>query len=286
MNLRQAALTTLLTLSVLTLTAHAQDKTPNPPAEDTPAATRDTYKAEQAYEAEVHTSDCGKMLNHTMAGDCSRIHAQTRTIFLKNASSQNDANELLVGVRNMFDPGVKVYLNANLNAISLTTYPEELARIEAYIHSLDIPHRAYTLTYTFVDSDSGKRVGVQHLSIVDVAGQRTTLKQGSKVPVATGTYSQSGTAGSQTQFTYLDVGMNIDATLTQVGDNLQLKTKVEQSSIGESSTIAGVVEPVVRQSVFDGIANLTPGKPVALGQIDLQGTTHHIDIEVVAEPIP
>jgi type II secretory pathway component GspD/PulD (secretin) len=283
MQSNRRTLLTLVALSTFSLALHAQDK----PAEDEkPHFTPDSFKAEQAAEAELHTADCIRMPTRPLMSDCSRIHSQTKTIFLKNTSGSNDANDILTAVRNMADPSTKVFLVTSTNAITVSTYSEEMARIEALIHTLDIAHRAYKLTYTFVDSDAGKRTGLQHFSIDVVAGQRTTMKQGSKVPVATGSYSQSGTTGSQTQFTYLDVGMNIEATLTQVGDNLQLKNKVEASGVGESRTIMGVEEPVIRQSVLEGVANLTPGKPVALGQIDVPGSTHHLDIEVIAEPLP
>ena len=193
---------------------------------------------------------------------------RARVIYLKNASVQNDANEVLVALRNSLDPATKIYLVSNQNAIVIATYPEEFARAETLVHALDRFHRAYRLTYTIAESDAGKRIGIQHFSMIVVAGQRTTLKQGSKVPVSTGSYS-NGDKSVQQQFTYLDVGMNFDATLVQVGDNLQLKTKVEQSSVADSQNIAGVQEPIIRQSVMEGVANLTPGKPITIGAIDV-----------------
>jgi hypothetical protein len=51
-------------------------------------------------------------------------------------------------------------------------------------------------------------------------------------------------------------------------------------------TIANVQEPVIRQSVLEGTSVITPGKPLNLGAIDFTGSTRHMDIEVVAEPLP
>jgi hypothetical protein len=90
--------------------------------------------------------------------------------------------------------------------------------------------------------------------------------------------------GTQTQFTYLDVGLNIDVTLDEDAGGARLKSKVEQSSIGESHEIAGVLEPVVRQTVMEGTSLLTMGKPVSLGSLDITGSTRHLEIEVVLEP--
>jgi type II secretory pathway component GspD/PulD (secretin) len=231
------------------------------------------------------TTDCSKVATHTLQADCAAKYSQTRIVYLSNVSQQNDANEILVAVRNMFDPSIKIMLLAGQNAVVVSTYPEQLNKIEALIHALDKPRKTYRLTYTIAESDAGKRVGIEHFSIVAVDGQRTTLKQGDKVPVATGSFSTENSA-SQTQFTYLDVGMNFDATVTTYGSGIMLKSKVEQSSVGASNTIAGVQEPVVRQTVTEGLAAITLGKPFLLGSIDIPGSTRHLDVEIMAELIP
>ncbi|MGA8940428.1 MAG: secretin N-terminal domain-containing protein [Acidobacteriaceae bacterium] len=212
------------------------------------------------------------------------MHAQTKTIYLQNISSQNDANEIMVAIRNSFDPGLRLYLVANQNALVVSTYPQEMAKIETLVHTLDRPHKAYRLAYTLTELDGGKTIGTEHLSMVVVEGQRTSIKEGDKVPVATGSYATEN-ATSQTQFTYLDVGMNIDSSLTEHEGGAILKAKVEQSSLGAPSTIAGIQEPVVRQTVFDGIATLILDKPVMLGSIDVPNSTHHFDIAVVLQAI-
>jgi type II secretory pathway component GspD/PulD (secretin) len=193
----------------------------------------------------------------------------------------------MVAVRNSFNPSLRIYLLASQNALVVTTYPEELARIEALVHTLDIPRKAYRLTYTISELDAGKTIGTEHLSMIVVNGQHTSVKQGDKIPVATGSYSEGSTTanGVQTQFTYLDVGMSFDATLNEVEAGALLKTKVEQSSLGQPSTIAGVQEPVIRQTVLEGISVLTLGKPVMLGSIDVPTTTRRFDIAVVLEQV-
>jgi type II secretory pathway component GspD/PulD (secretin) len=263
---------------------HAQDKPADKPA-DAPAVEHKAYKP---YDPAI--TDCRKQSNRTQQVDCSQAHYQLRTVFLHNAEQQNDANEILVAVRNMFDPGIRVYLLASHNAITIGSYPEDLDRIEAYIRTLDIPRPTYRLTYTLTDFEGDKRVGTQHDTIVLVAGQRMTFKQGSKIPVATGSYNNGATAGSaagaQTQFTYLDVGMNVDATLTEVAGGGILKTKIEQSSVGpEPAVIAGVAEPIIRQTVLEGTPTLVSGKPLTLGSIDIVGSTHRLEITVLLEPI-
>jgi hypothetical protein len=121
--------------------------------------------------------------------------------------------------------------------------------------------------------------------MVLVSGQRTTMKQGSKIPVATGTVSENGSPSTQTQFTYLDIGLNFDATLDESVNGVRLRSKAEQSSLGADKTIAGVTEPVVRQTVLEGTSILTPGKPLILGSLDIPDSTRRLDIEVVMDVV-
>lgn len=207
-----------------------------------------------------------------------------QTLFLANTSQPNDANEILTGLRLMLPSDTKLYLDMGENSISISGTPEEIAAAQKLIAELDRPKKSYRLTFTITESDGGKKIGVQHTSMVVAAGQRTTMKNGSKVPVATGSFSTSG-ASTQTQFTYLDVGINIDATLNEVAGGAQLKAKVEQSSATEDKEIAGIHEPVVRQSVMEGVSLLQMGKPEVIGSLDITGSTRHLDIEVVMEPV-
>jgi len=145
------------------------------------------------------------------------------------------------------------------------------------------PSKSYRLTYTLTEMDGGKRVGTQHFAMIVVTGRKTVLKQGSKVPIATGVFNPTNSL--QTQFQYLDVGLTIEASLDESVDGLKLYTRVEQSSIAEEKSSVGIQDPIVRQSDLEGTSILTPGKPLMLGSMDIQGGTRHLDVEVVMEPV-
>ena len=178
----------------------------------------------------------------------------------------------------------KISLLAQQSAIVVQAPPDQIALAEKLITEFDRPQKTYRLTYTITELDGDKTISTQHYSMVVVAGQHTTMKEGDKIPVATGSY-ETDKATSQTQFTYLDVGMNFDATVNEASDGVQLQSKVEQSSLGQPSTIAGVQEPVVRQTVLQGTSFLAPGKPVMLGSIDIPSSTRHFDIAVVLDQV-
>ena len=210
-----------------------------------------------------------------------------KIFYLKNVSQPNDGNETLTGVRMMLDPAAKIYLEPSQNAIIVRSTPDQLALAGQIIEALDKPGKIFRLTYTIDESDAGKRIGSQHFALLVHAGQRTTLKQGSKIPVATGQYGAPNipekASEVQTQFTYLDIGYNFDATLALDGQTL--KSIVEQSSVAEQKSIVNVEEPIIRQSVLQGTAILTLGKPLTLGSLDLPGSTRHLDIEVLLEAV-
>ncbi len=208
----------------------------------------------------------------------------TQTFYLTNISETREVTEVLTAMRNMMDPTARVFLVPSMNAIVVNAPRNQIELAQKLISDLDRPRRSYRLTYTLTESDAGKRIGVQHFTMIVVSGERTTMKQGSRVPVATGSYD-AGKSGAQTQFTYLDIGLNFDATLNESVNGVNLRTKAEQSSIAEGSPNGFGQDPVVRQTVLEGTGILTPGKPLVLGSLDIPGSTRHQDVEVVMEVV-
>ena len=119
-------------------------------------------------------------------------------------------------------------------------------------------------------TDSDTRI-LQNPRVRASDGQRATLKIGSKIPVATGSYSAGAATGLtsgigvQTQFTYLDVGVNIDMTPTvHLDRDVTLKLSVEVSSQNGSVTISGVTEPIISQRKAEQVIQLKDGEPSVL----------------------
>lgn len=218
-------------------------------------------------------------------GDPGQSQNPTKVFHLVNAAQRAEASDILTALRNVIAPTDKIYLLETTYDIVASAPPDQLALIGKLITELDQPKQTYRLTYTVTESDAGKRIGVQHFSVVVVTGQQVTLKQGDKVPVLTGSYEKES-AMQQTQFTYLDVGMNFDSTLDKFANGLRLRAVVERSSIAESQVNAPGQDPIVRQTQVKGTSVIIPGKPQILGSIDIAGSTRHMDIEVVAEPLP
>ncbi len=215
-----------------------------------------------------------------------REAAPLTTFHLKYAVQPNDGNEILTGLRLMLEPAVKLYFVPSANAIVLKGLPEEVAVATRLIGELDVPRKEYRLIYTLTETDNGKRMPPQHITLEATAGQRVVLKQGSKIPIVTGKFNES-TQAAETQMTYLDVGLNFDATLSPTANGAEIKSRIERSSVVEDKPSAGgVQDPSLRQTLLDSVAYLPLGKQVTLGSLDLPDGMHHIEVEVKLEIAP
>jgi len=122
-------------------------------------------------------------------------------------------------------------------------------------------------------SDTDTKV-LQNPSIRASDGQTATMKIGSRIPVATGSYSAGAATGItagigvQTQFTYIDIGVNIDMTPTiHLDREVSLKLSVEVSTESGSVAIEGVTEPIIGQRSDKTTIQLKDGEPCLLAGI-------------------
>ena len=268
-----------------------------------------------------------------------------QTFYLTNVSQQNDANEIMVAMRNLLDPTVKIYLVPSQNAIVVRATPDQLVLAEKLINDLDrtrsevivdvavlevsrdkLRNLGITLPQSFgltptatsststnstssTSSSTGTNTGTstsQNLTLNSLGnlnatnfavtvtggtvnalltdsdtrvlqnprirasdGQQATLKIGSKIPVATGSYSSTlsttASLGVQTQFTYIDVGVNIDMTPTvHLDREISLKLTVEISSQTGTVPLDGVNEPIISQRQAKQTIQLKDGEPSIL----------------------
>jgi general secretion pathway protein D len=119
-------------------------------------------------------------------------------------------------------------------------------------------------------SDSDTKV-LQNPSIRATDGQKADLKIGERIPVATGSY-QTGAATAvvsslvNTQFTYLDVGVEIEITpIVHFDRDVTLKIKIVSSQEQGQTNIGGITEPIISQRTADQVVRLKEGEVNILG---------------------
>ena len=125
-------------------------------------------------------------------------------------------------------------------------------------------------TATALFSDSNTKL-IQNPQIRAVDGQKASLKIGDRVPVATGSF-QPGIGGVginplvNTQFQYLDVGVNVDITpKVHAGREVTLKVSMDISSVTGQSNIGGISQPIIGQRKIEHEIRLKEGEVNLLG---------------------
>jgi general secretion pathway protein D len=121
-------------------------------------------------------------------------------------------------------------------------------------------------------TDSHTRL-IQNPQIRAVDGQKASLKIGDRVPVASGSFSSGiGSTGIgvsplvNTQFQYLDVGVNIDITpKIHANGEVTLKITMDISSVTSFTNIGGIQQPVIGQRKIEHEVRLREGEVNLLG---------------------
>ncbi len=144
----------------------------------------------------------------------------------------------------------------------------ELAHINATNFAVTIP----SATANFLLNDSSSKL-IQQPQIRASDGQKASLKIGERVPVATGSF-QPGIGGVginplvNTQFNYIDVGVNIDITPHVHGlDEVTLKLAMDISAVDSYQNIGGIQQPVIGQRKIEQDIRLKEGEVNILGGI-------------------
>lgn len=114
---------------------------------------------------------------------------------------------------------------------------------------------------------------IQNPEIRSVDGQTAKLKIGDRIPVATGSFQAGVGVGAvgvnplvNTQFTYLDVGVNVDITpRVHPSHEVSLKVVIDVSSQTGTATIGGIVQPIISQRKIEQDIRLKEGEANILG---------------------
>jgi len=144
--------------------------------------------------------------------------------------------------------------NGSNNGAPGTVTLNQLTHLNQNDLSLTLP----SATANFLLSDSTTRV-IQNPQVRSLEGQPAKLNIGDRVPVATGSFQAGVGVGStsgagfvnplvNTQFQYIDVGVNVEVTpRVHPNRDVSLKLQIEVSSVSNFQTIGGIQQPVISQ---------------------------------------
>ncbi len=149
---------------------------------------------------------------------------------------------------------------------------QNLTHLNGANYSVTLP----SFTANALLNDSTTKI-IQNPEVRSVDGQPAKLRIGDRVPVATGSF-QAGvgvgsTAGTgfvnplvNTQFQYIDVGVNVDITpRVHPNHEVSLKVSVEVSSVTGQTNIGGIQQPIISQRKIDHEIRLKEGEANILG---------------------
>ncbi len=127
-------------------------------------------------------------------------------------------------------------------------------------------------TANFLLTDTATKI-IQNPEIRSIDGQPAKLNVGSRVPIATGSFQAGVGVGTtsvnplvNTQFTYLDVGVNVNITpRVHPNHEVSLKVSIEVSQVNSFATIGGIQQPVIGQRKIEHEIRLREGEVNILG---------------------
>ena len=161
--------------------------------------------------------------------------------------------------------GTTTTTTSNTNGLSLNTLGN--------LNATDFQVTIGSANLSAIMSDTDTKM-IQSPQIRALDNQKASLKIGERLPVATGSF-QPGIGGVginplvNTQFQYIDVGVNIDVTPhIHVDRDVTMKISMEISSeIGQTS-IGGITQPIIGQKKVDlGEIRLKDGETSLIGGI-------------------
>jgi len=123
-----------------------------------------------------------------------------------------------------------------------------------HLNQNDVVLTIPSATANFLLTDTSTKI-VQNPEIRSIDGQQAKLRIGNRVPVATGSFQAGvgvGTAAVNplvnTQFQYIDVGVNVDVTPhVHPNRDVSMKVDIEVSSVTGQATIGGIQQPIISQ---------------------------------------
>jgi type II secretory pathway component GspD/PulD (secretin) len=128
--------------------------------------------------------------------------------------------------------------------------------------------------------DAAAPTGRRYTLLVNES-QKAVFKIGTKNPVVSGSF-QPATAGAtaNTQYTHIDVGVNIECVVRESGGKIALHGLLDVSDIApHDSSAASARNPTIRQTKLELDTTIELGKATVVASIDDPATARKLRVE-------
>jgi len=144
------------------------------------------------------------------------------------------------------------------------------------------PRDVIKVDFTIRDTGDAGGKGGRKYSLLLNAGQKSVFKVGNRVPMAT---SSSAGVNVNTQFTYVDVGVNIDCIVQENGGKMAVHADMEMSTAIAPEKTSAITNPTISQIRLSVDTAIVPGKPTVVASFDDPVTSRKFEIEAVATKV-
>jgi len=193
-------------------------------------------------------------------------------------ASRTKTRDLYTALTSGGSPGLKTSLTPNIGTTSSSSSTtasttsggssialNNIARLASGDFSMALP--GAVLSAVMTDSNTRVRQSPQ-LRAAD--GQKATLRIGDRVPTASGSFQPGvGTVGVSplvnTQFQFIDVGVNVDMVPRVTGGEVSLHVELEISTVRDHVDIGGISQPVIGQRKVSHDVRLKEGEVNIIG---------------------
>ena len=134
--------------------------------------------------------------------------------------------------------------------------------VEAAAFARESP--VYRLNFTFHGIENGKQLSTRNYTVPASPQTNARLNVGKKVPILT--------AGNDSQYTYVDVRLNVRAKVQEGGSQLLLTAEVEVSNLGADRENAGGPAPRIQQLRSDIDTAIPLGRSTPVVTLDDQAS--------------
>lgn len=148
----------------------------------------------------------------------------------------------------------------------------------------------YKVEYVLSEFQGNKRINARSYTALVRQMDKGNVRVNSRIPIPVGSFSSSQKEGVNpvvnTQFQYVDAGVNIDYIVEPLDSSVILATDVDVSSIvPEQNTEPRTGNPIIRHNQLH-LKNIVPlGKSTVISSVDQMDGTDRFQVEVTVSKV-
>jgi len=213
-----------------------------------------------------------------------------QTFYLTNASQQNDANEVVVAIRNLLDPSIKIYLVPSQNAIVMRATPDQLLLAQKLLNDLDRarPEVVVDVAILEVNRNTERNIGITLPTSITLTPQAnpntTTTTSSSSTTTGTSTTPSNFTLNSLAHLNANNFAVGLSGgtlnALLSDADTRILQNPSIRATDGQPATLK------IGQRIPIATGSYNAGVSTGVASIGVQTQFTYIDVGVTISMTP